>query len=338
MAKFTEGKNRVWRLRSRPVGTIADTDLELCVEDVPAIEDGQMLVRNLYFSIDPTHRIWMSDRPQYMEPVAINDIMRDATIGEVVESKHADYPVGTKVYGFGGLADYFVGTPGATVLYRAGETGLPLQADLSVASLVVGLAAWYGTRKVLNPGPEDVFVVSGGAGAVGSLAGQLAKVSGAKVIGIAGGAAKCAFMKNECGFDVAIDYKGEDVAAALKAAAPEGVTCYFDNVGGGITDAALANMRNNGKVAVCGSISEYDDKWTGWQNANMILNRRLTVQGFICGDHAALLQEAKAEIIKLVLDGKVKYAEDIQDGLENYPSVVRMLLSGANKGKLMIKA
>ena len=289
-------------------------------------------------SIDPTHRIWMSEKAQYMDCVKLGDVMRAATVGVVEESASADYPVGCHVVGFGGCCDYYVGTPGVNVMYKAGELGgLPLTADLSICSVIIGLTAWHGVNKILQPGPDDTVVVSGAAGAVGSIVGQLSKLKGAKVAGIAGSAAKCAWMKDELGFDCVIDYKTQDVEKEIAKFAPDGITGYFDNVGGVVTDAVLMNARNKAKVAVCGSISEYDDKWSGQKNWNMILMRRITVQGFICIDHMDELAEAKAELATLVGGGKLKYSEDIQEGLANYPATVRMLLSGANTGKLILK-
>ena len=217
-----------------------------------------------------------------MPCVELGDVMRAATIGIVEASNNAAWPVGMHVLGFGGVCDFYVGIPGVNVFYPAGEcAGLSLTADLSLCSIIVGLTAWYGVKHVLNVQAGDVVVVSGSAGAVGSLVGQLAKLKGAKVCGIAGGATKCAWLKS-LGYDAVIDYKDvASVAAAVKEfAGGEGVTCYFDNVGGVITDDVLTAMRNNGKVAVCGSISEYDDNWTGQKNWNLILMRRLSVQGY----------------------------------------------------------
>lgn len=273
-----------------------------------------------------------------MDPVAVNDVMRAVTVGVVEESRHAEWPAGTHVLGFGGVAEYYVGLPGVNVLYKAGQTGLPLTADLSLCSIIIGLTAWYGVSKVLDVKSGDVVVVSGGAGAVGSLVAQLAKLRGAKVAGIAGSAEKCAWLTKDLGLDAAINYKTQDVAAALKAFAPEGITCYFDNVGGAVTDSVLTAFRNHGRVAVCGSISEYDDAWAGQKNWNVILMRRLTVQGFICTDHIGThLGDAKAELAKLALEGKIKYVEDIQEGIEKYPDTVRMLMRGDNAGKLILK-
>lgn len=329
--------NRAWRLRSRPVGTIADTDLELVNEFLPRPAEGQLLIKTEYISLDPTHRIWMSDKAQYMPPVNLGEVMRAASIGVVEVSRNAEYPVGTHVVAFGGVQERFIGIPGVNVLYEAGKSGLPLTADLSAASIVIGLTAWHGMVKVLAPEDGDIVVVSGAAGAVGSIAGQLAKVRGATVIGLAGSKEKCEWMKQALGFDVAINYKTEDVHSAIQAAAPEGVTHYFDNTGGPITDAVLMNARGNAKFALCGSISEYDDNWNGQKNYNMILMRRIRVTGFICTDHLDELPEATKEISELILAGKLKYKEDIREGLETYIESVRDLYTGGNKGKLMLK-
>ena len=255
--------HRVMRLVARPSGPLKDTDLEMCTEAKPVRGAGQLLLRNTYLSIDPTHRIWMSDKAQYMPAVELGDIMRSVSLAVVEESDLPDYPVGETYVCFGGVCEYFVGTPGADVLYKAGLKDLPITADLSVASIIIGLTAWHGINKILMPEKDSIVVVSGAAGAVGSLVGQLAKLRGAKVVGIAGGPTKCAWLKNELKFDCVIDYKNEDVEKAIAAYAPEGVECYYDNVGGRVSDAVLMNMKLNSKYALCGSISEYDDSWSG---------------------------------------------------------------------------
>ena len=328
--------NRCLRLRSHPVGKISSADLELVEEAIPTLEDGQILVKNLYASIDPTHRIWMAgQKAQYMDPVELNDIMRASTVGVVVESNHSDWPVGTRVVAMGGLCDYFVGIPGVNLFYPS--TTNEVTVDLSYVSIIIGLTAWHGVHTILQPAADDVVVVSGGAGAVGSLAGQLSKLKGAQVIGIAGGPDKCKYMVDELGFDFAIDYKNENVSSKLKEIAPDGITRYFDNVGGKVTDAVLENCRNFAKIALCGSISEYDDNWVGQKNYNMILMRRIMVQGFICIDHMDELTEAKTELMQLVKEGKVKFKEDVREGLENYVDVVNLLFTGDNNGKLILK-
>lgn len=331
--------NRVWRLRSRPVGEVKESDLELCIEALPEPAQGQMLIKNIFFSIDPTHRIWMSDKEQYMPKVELGEVMRAATIGEVVShnTDYPDYPVGTKLVCFGGMCDYFVGIPGANIMYKAGTLSLPLTADLSVCSIIIGLTAWHGVKRILAPSSGDIVVVSGAAGAVGSLVGQLAKARGATVVGIAGTDDKCAWLTNSLKFDLAINYKTQDVAKELKAFAPEGITHYFDNVGGNVTDAVFLCARLNAKFALCGSISEYEDSWVGQRNYNMILMRRINVQGFICTDHIPSMSDMLADVSPLVLSNKIKYEEDIRDGLQNYISVLNLLFSGGNKGKLILK-
>lgn len=281
----------------------------------------------------------MSDKKQYMPPVALGEVMRAATIGIVEKSNASAFPVGACVLGFGGVAEYYVGIPGANVFYQAGTDGLPATCDLSVCSIIIGLTAWHGITKILTPAAGEVVVVSGAAGAVGSLAAQLAKLRGARVVGIAGSADKVAWLRDELKLDCCINYKTQDVAAAIEAfSGAESVNHYFDNVGGAVTDAVLSCMALNGKVALCGSISEYDDAWAGQKNYNMILMRRLSVQGFICTDHIGTeLGAAKAELVPLVKGGQVKYTEDIREGIESYPSTVRLLLSGANTGKLILK-
>ena len=304
-------------------------------------QDDQVIVKNTYASIDPTHRLWMSGKKaQYMDPVEIGEIMRAATVGVIVESKHAEWQVGTHVVGFGGLCDYYVGIPGVNMVYPClcnSDTSLSPTVDLSYASIIIGLTPWHAVNKILKPGPNDIVVVSGAAGAVGSLTGQLSKLKGATTIGIAGGPIKCKYLTETLGYDHAIDYKSENVEARLKEIAPEGITHYMDNVGGAISNAVFANARNYAKVAICGSISEYDDNWVGLKNFNMILMRRMTVTGFICMDHMDELQEAKTEILELVQSGKISFKEDVRDGLENYVDVVNLLFSGGNDGKLILK-
>lgn len=280
----------------------------------------------------------MSDVPQYMPKVEIGECMRACSIAEVIESKDPKFAKGTKVVCFGGMCDYFVGLPGQNVMYPCGTYDkLPITADLSVCSIIIGLTAWHGVTKILAPTKGDILVVSGGAGAVGSLVGQLAKTKGATVVGIAGGPAKCAAMK-KMGFDHAVDYKEGNVEEQLAKIAPDGITHYYDNVGGEISDAVLRNARNKMKYALCGSISEYNDAWSGQKNFNMILMRRITVTGFICTDHMDELGDATAELSKLASAGDITLKEDIRGGLENYISVVNLLFSGGNDGKLIIKA
>lgn len=329
------------RLRSHPEGKISHHDLELCQEPIPVAQEGQVIVKNVFASIDPTHRIWMAGKKaQYMDPVALGDIMRAATVGIIVESKHEEWPVGMWVSGFGGISDYYVGIPGVTLSGPCEcNTNPDVQPtfELTYGGVIIGLTAWHGVNKIIEPKQGDVVVISGGAGAVGSIAGQLAKVRGATVIGIAGGSVKCKYMTEELGFDYSIDYKSQDIDLKLKEYAPQGVSGYFDNVGGEATESVLMNAKNGMRIALCGSITEYDDNWCGIKNFNMILMRRVKVQGFICMDHMDELTEAKAELTQLKKEGKLVFREDIREGIENYVDVVNLLFSGGNHGKLMLK-
>lgn len=333
------GVNNALRLKTRPVGRINNDVFDLVQEDLPTPEDGQCVVKNLYASIDPTHRIWLTERPQYMDNVKMGDVMRAATVGVVTESKSAEYPVGAYVYGFGGIADYYLGIPGVTVLYPVEKTtDTPLIAYASVLNPIIALSAWAGTNKVLKVDKDDVLVVSGASGAVGSLVGQLAKKIGATVIGIAGGKTKCDKILG-LGFDHAIDYKSQNIDEELKKAAPDGITCYFDNVGGDITDAVFLNFRNHGRLVVCGAISDYEkDDWAGQKNFNMILMRRLVVQGFICMDYIDEFGKCKEDLMRLISSGELKYDEDVRTGgVGNYVDTVNDLFDGKNTGKLILQ-
>lgn len=351
------------RLRAIPKGTIASTDLELMDEAIPTPADGQIVVKNSVASIDPTHRIWMNgQKQQYMDAVQIGEVMRAATVGVITDSKHDDWPVGTRVVGFGGICDYYLGIPGMNVMEKCvqqpqscddtekendTDTDMSLF-ELSYGSLIIGLTAWHGVNKILEPGytgsiKDEVIVISGGAGAVGSIAGQLCKLKGATVIGIAGGPEKCRFMTETLGYDFAIDYKASSsgkpssIGDKLKEYAPNGVTGYYDNVGGIATESVLENARNNMKMAVCGSISEYDDQWEGIKNFNMILMRRINITGFICTDHMDELGAARTELKKLKQEGQLVVLEDVREGIEHYVDVVNLLFTGGNKGKLMLR-
>ena len=332
--------NSCLRLRSHPIGTIAKTDLELCTEEIPTPSDGQVIVKNTYASIDPTHRIWMNGKKaQYMDPVVIGDVMRAATVGIIVESKNEEWPVGKRVFGFGGICDYYIGIPGSNLVeVCACESDEEILAtfELTYGGVIIGLTAWHGINKIIEPTEGGVVVISGAAGAVGSIAGQLARLKGATVIGIAGGEEKCNYLTEKLGFDFAIDYKSENIGDKLKEYAPDGITGYFDGVGGDATEAVFMNARNGMKMALCGSISEYDDNWSGIKNFNMILMRRIKVEGFICLDHTDELAEARAELVQLKKEGKLVVQEDIREGIENYVDVVNQLFCGGNKGKLML--
>jgi hypothetical protein len=344
-------QNRSLLLRRRPRGTVRKEDFELVTSNTVSLllaPEGEdvVLVKNLYVSVDPAHRIWISEDAVYVDPVPLDTVMRARTLGVIVQacssSLSSQWPVGTYVIGPGGVQDYYVG--GASLgkpLFKVPDASTRY---LSVCSFHIGLTAWHGVRKILRvDSPSSVVVVvSGAAGAVGSLAGQLCRIAGAaKVIGIAGGPDKCRDLVDFYNFDAAVDYKSENsVEDALRKLAPDGVDCYFDNVGGAITDSVLRTMRFFGRVALCGSISEYnnaEDEWPGIRNWNLILQKRLLVRGFICSDHADEFDACFRELCELVRAGAIRYKEDVRAGLENYVEALNLLFRGANTGKLMIQ-
>mmetsp|Transcript_31525 Transcript_31525/g.100850 ORF Transcript_31525/g.100850 Transcript_31525/m.100850 type:complete len:364 (+) Transcript_31525:3-1094(+) len=332
-------ENRQLLLRRRPSAALSQKDVEIVSNATPSLKDGQFLVKNLYASVDPTHRIWMSEDDQYLAPVDLDAPMRAMTYGVVEESKNPSFPVGAHVLGMGGIQHYYVGDPAADPgLTVAKEIeGLPNTAWLSVCSVIIGLTAWVGVNEICKPKQGETFVVSAGAGAVGSLAGQLAKLRGARVIGFVGSKEKADWIVNELGFDGAINYKTDDMLTRLKHLAPNGVDSYFDNTGGPSTEAVLRCFNNNARIALCGIISGYNTGDFALKNFQMLLHRRVNLQGFICLDHLDKYEQALAELIPLVKDKKIKYLEDIQTGIDNYPDVVNMLFEGSNKGKLMLK-
>lgn len=329
--------SRQWILKRRPEGAIVDSDLAFVEAPVPPVPDGHVLVRNVYLSLDPTNRIWMSDMDQYMPPVEIGDVMRGGTLGVVEESKDASLPVGSIVMPFAGWQDYVV-SPAALLRPLPRIPGLPLPAFMSVAG-ATGLTAYFGLLDIGQPKPGETVVVSAAAGAVGSIVGQIAKLKGCRVVGIAGGADKCRWITEDLGFDAAIDYKNEDVGKALDKHCPNGIDVNFENVGGEIMDAVLARMNNFSRMPLCGLISTYNDigERKGPAHFEQILMKRINVRGFIVIDYMPRFAEASQELAMWVLQGKLKYKIHIEQGLENAVSAVRLLFSGANDGKLLVQ-
>lgn len=332
--------NRAIVLRSRPDAEITDANLELVEREKPAVAEGKLLVRNRYASLDPTHRIWMGDAPQYWGPVELGEPMRAITVGVVEASKDKDVPVGAHVVGVGGVQDYYLTSraEGAAVLPPEATASVPVTAYLSALSLVIGLTASVGV-DLLEVAEGDTVVVSAGAGAVGSLAGQLAKLKGARVIGVVGTAEKAEWLTTELGFDAALNYKvgREQLIADLRAAAPRGVDGYFDNTGGVTTEAVLQVANNGMRLALCGVISGYNSGELGLASYDMLLHRRVQLKGFICTDHAEQLPAVQAKLGALIAQGRLKYKEDIQEGIENYLPALNRLFDGTNTGKLILK-
>ena len=327
-----------WVLRRRPTGEIQPGDLDLIEEPIRDLADGEVLVRTLYLSLDPTNRIWMSDQDQYMPPVQIGDTMRGGSLGIVERSRSDRFKQGDVVNtGLGGWTSHVIAN-GTMLMPALQLPGVPLSAYMSVLG-ATGLTAWFGMCDIGKPQAGETVVVSAAAGAVGSIAGQIAKLKGARVIGIAGGKAKCDWLTGELGFDGAIDYKSEDVGAALDRLCPNGIDVNFENVGGDIMDAVVSRMNNFGRMPLCGMISTYNDdaRPAGPKDFVAVLMHRLTIRGFIITDFLPRAGEAMAELIPWVMAGDLKWKVHIDQGLEGAMDSLQRLFTGNHDGKLMIQ-
>jgi NADPH-dependent curcumin reductase len=330
--------NRRWTLARRPVGDIAAGDLAFETVPVPELPDGHVLVRNIYLSLDPTNRIWMSDMDQYLPPVKIGAVMRGGTIGVVEQSRVPDIPVGAWVSpGLAGWQDYEIVPAGLARLLPT-LPGLSPTAFMSALG-ATGLTAYFGLLDIGKPQPGETLVVSSAAGAVGSLVGQIGKIKGCRVVGIAGGPKKCAWLVDELGFDAAIDYKNEDVAAALDRHCPDGIDINFENVGGPIMDAVMARMNNFSRMALCGMISTYNATGPvpGPAHFERVLMRRIAIRGFIVIDYLDRAGEAIGDLMTWVMEGRIKFKVHVEQGLENAPEAVTRLFTGNHDGKLLVQ-
>lgn len=331
--------NRRWLLANRPQGMIKNEDFTFGTAPVPELQsDGDVLVRTLYLSVDPTQRGWL-ERDTYLPAVPIGDVVRAFGAGEVVQSRNPQYAVGDLVQGMVGWQDYAVlgghGGPGALSKVPAGA---PIPLALSALGMT-GLTAYFGLLDIGRAREGETVVVSGAAGATGMLVGQIAKQKGCRVIGIAGGPDKCAWLTGELGFDAAIDYKSEDVEAQLRALCPKRIDVFFDNVGGPILEAALGRLALRGRIVVCGGISGYNDLQAaaGPRNYLNLVVQRGRMEGFLVFDYEARFPEAATAIAAWVRAGKIKDHVDIAEGLESAPGALQRLFTGANKGKQLIK-
>lgn len=321
-------------LAARPKGSVAPTDLRLETVPVPEIGDGQLLVRNHYLSLDPYMRMRMEDIKSYAAPQAIDEVMIGGTVGEVIASKNPKFAVGDKVVGMLGWSE--MGVSDGSMLKKVDSTQIPLSAYLGIVGMP-GMTAWYGLNKILQPKPGQTIAVSAASGAVGSVVGQLAKLQGCRVIGIAGGKAKCQLVVDSFGFDACIDYKAGNLFGDIKAAAPDGIDGLFENVGGVVMDAVLNQMNPFGRIALCGMISGYDGQPMPVHSLHKVLSMRLMMQGFIISEHLELWPQGLSELAQLVATKKLNYRETIAEGLAAAPEAFIGMLRGKNLGKQLVK-
>jgi NADPH-dependent curcumin reductase CurA len=322
-------------LARRPPAEVAEADFR--VEEVPVPEPGprEVLVRVVYMSLDPYMRGRMRDAASYAAPVGIGEVMTGGTVGEVVKSNHPGFKVGDIVEDRLGWQEYAIG-PGPA-MRKVDATLAPISTANGVLGMP-GMTAYFGLFDVGQPKAGETVVVSAASGAVGQIVGQLAKIAGCRAVGIAGGAKKCAFVKDTLGFDACIDYKAEkDLTAAVKAACPNGVDVYFDNVGGVVSDAVFLNLNFWARVALCGSISQYNTTEPGPRLLGAFVGKRVTMRGFIVWDFNGKYEPARRQMGEWVRSGRVKYKEDIVEGIENAPPAFVGLLRGDNFGKLQVK-
>jgi NADPH-dependent curcumin reductase len=323
-------------LAQRPVGEPVAADWTIETSETAELGPGRFLVRVDQISLDPAMRGWLDDRPSYLPPVAIGEVMRANAVGEVVESQHPKFPVGTQVLGAFGVQRFAI-SDGAGVTRIDSKLGTPSM-YLGVLG-ITGLTAYFGFFEHGKPRAGDTVVVSAAAGAVGSVVGQLAKINGCRVVGIAGGAEKCDFVVSQLGFDAAIDYQSDDVRKKLAAECPAGIDVYFDNVGGSILNAALANLALGARVVICGAIAQYNatEPTPGPANYLALLVRRATMSGFIIFDYANEYRTARQRLAQWVKSGQITAPETIVPGsIESFPATLLKLFRGENTGKLIL--
>ena len=328
--------NHLFRLAARPVGLPKRSDWNYVEEPVRALADGEILVKVLYISLDPAMRGWMNEGRSYVPPVGIGEVMRAGAAGRVVESKNPGFAVGDHVTGLFGVQEYAISN--GQGVNKVDTKFAPLPVYISTLG-APGMTAFFGLLETGELKPGDSVVVSGAAGGVGAVVGQIAKIKGCPVVGIAGGPEKCRYIVNELGFDAAIDYKSEDVRKALQQHCPKGIDVYFDNVGGDILDAVLTQIRRGARIVICGAISQYNNTTPikGPSNYLSLLVNRATMRGMVVFDYAARYGQAACEMAGWMAAGKLKSREDIVPGLETFPDTLLKLFRGENLGKLVLK-
>ncbi|MEN9887066.1 MAG: hypothetical protein RL758_1644 [Pseudomonadota bacterium] len=329
--------NKKILLRARPAGIPQADDFELVRTPVPEVGEGQVLVRNIYLSVEPAMRGWVSAVGNYSEPVALGSVMRSFAVGRVAASRHAAYAVGDCVTGLFGWQDYAL-VEAQVIERKVPEPGLPISTALGVLGLN-GLTAYLALLNIGQPRAGETVVVSTAAGSVGSCVGQIAKIHGCRTVGIAGGGEKVKLCLDEFGFDAALDYRSDDFEAALEAACPQGVDVYFDNTAGRISDAVMQRLNVGARVVICGtaSVPSWNPIPLGPRVERHLLVKRARMQGFLAFDHKAQFEEARSALQAWVVDGRIRYREDILEGIEKAPGAIAGLYRGENLGKRLIR-
>lgn len=322
-------------LANRPEGMVKDSDFDMVSSEIPILEDGQVLIQIYYISLDPAIRGWMNAGTTYIPGVAIGNVMRTFSAGEIIDSKNKDFPIGTFVEGLLGATSHAISDGKGLKILDLAKGDIPQH--LGVLGMP-GMTAYFGLLEKGQPQSGETVFVSGAAGVVGSTVGQIAKIKGCKVIGTAGGKEKCDYLRN-IGFDYVIDYKSENIDEELKKHCPEGINIYFDNVGGETLDIALANLARGARVIICGAMSQYNNPTDvkGPKNYMKIVTARGHINGIIVFDFIERFPEAIKEISTWISEGKIQSKEHIIEGIENFPMALRMLFEGKNFGKLLIK-
>lgn len=331
-------RNRRFVLAARPDGVPKIDDFRMVEEPVPVPGPRQILVRNLYLSVDPAIRGWLDDKESYFPPIPIGGVIKSMTVARVIQSNNPDYAVGDHVSGLAAWEDYSVLGDATMLTKLPTDLDVPLSYFLTVLS-PTGITAHIGVTEIARAEAGETFVISAAAGAVGTIAGQIAKIRGCRVIGIAGSDEKCRWLQQELGFDGAVNYRtATDLGGEIGKLCPDGVDIYFDNVGGAILDEMLLQMKFHGRIVVCGMIADYNagDAPYGVRNLWQLVVKRLSMRGFLTPDHGDCFPKAYADIAQWLREGRIKVAEDVTTGFENTPRAFLRLFSGENIGKAIV--
>ena len=331
--------NHKWVLHSRPESAVSENNFRFEKEELDEIKEGEFIVKNQYISFEPAQRGWINDVPSYIAPVAIGEVMRSMAVGEVIASRNTNYCVGDRLQGGFGWQEYAVSDGNGIFPITKIPDDVPISYPLHIYGLT-GLTAYFGFLEIGLPKKGDTVVISGAAGATGSVVGQIAKILGCRVIGIAGGEAKCRWLSDELGYDDVIDYRSENVGERLSSICKNSIDIFFDNVGGEILDTVLLNLANKARVVLCGGISsgyQISGLPPGPKNYMQLVIRRSKMEGFIVLDYVARYPEAIEQLKEWVDDGKIQVKEDILQGIEQCPSALSGLFSGSNFGKQLVR-